>query len=423
MTPDAGAPRVYWLTEEFPPETGGTGMVAARIATAVARQGIAICIVTRQTPTLRTRDDHWGSLRVQRIRPAGVWKGKGWRAAPVLFVFLMRLLALLIAQRRSYDLVVVSGIKVMPLIAIPVCRVLGKACIVRLESPFELVEPIAAESLDRMGRALSRPLSYLLGAAQRAALKRADRIVAISQDLEKRLRDSACSSEHILRIPNPIDLERFRPAEPHERDRLRQRLALPLDRTLVLYVGRLSRAKGLTLLIEAWPEVLARAPGVMLVLVGSGKGSWDDCEAALRAGVQAAGLTPHVRFAGACDHVEDYLQAADLYVLPSEYEGFSLSIGEALGCGVPAAVTSVGAAPELIEHGVNGWLFPPKDRAALVDTLTEALGQSERWPEMRRRARATAERYGMTRVAAEYAALCRALTLGTPGGVEPLLPP
>jgi len=319
---------------------------------------------------------------------------------------------LLVSEARRYDIVVVSSMKIMPLIAVPSCRLLRKRCVVRIESPFELVEPIAAESLSSMGGIVSRPLSRLLGAMQRLALTRADCVIAISRDIEERLTNIDCPPERVLRIPNPIDLERFRPAGKEDRCALRTQLALPAERTIVLYAGRLSRAKGVLLLIDAWRELVARHPELYLVIVGKGKGSWDDCEDELRRQVRAAALEESVRFVGETDRVEHHMQAADLYVLPSEYEGFSLSIGEALACGLPPVVTAVGAAPELIQHGVNGFLFPPKDRGALIEALDAALAERPRWPDMGALARETAERFGLQHVVSQYLALLRALAAG-----------
>lgn len=411
-------PRIYWLTEEFPPETGGTGMVAARISRALASH-VPVCVVTRQLRPALPAHDHFGEARVRRIRPAGVLKGVGWRALPALGFYLARLTFLLASEARRYDIIVVSSMKIMPLIAVPICGLLRKRCIVRLESPFELAQPIAAESLSSMGGLLSRPLSRLLGAMQRHVLARADCVIAISQDIEARLREVSCPPERILRLPNPIDLERFRPIEENERRAMRERLGLPPERTLVLYVGRLSRSKGVLLLIEAWSEIIDRHPNLYLVFAGSGKGSWDDCEEELKRQVRMCELDASVRFVGQTDHVERYLQAADLYVLPSEYEGFSLSIGEALACALPPVVTSVGAAPELIRDGVNGFLFPPKDRHALIQAISAALEQRARWPKVRSRARETAERFGLQQVVSQYQALFGTLA-STRGAVRDL---
>ena len=403
------APRVCWITEEFPPETGGTGLVAARIAGEIAVQGVEVSVVTRQTRPPRAEEELYGAVHVRRLRPGGRLKGIGWRALPALIVYLARLAGLLLRRARRYDVIIVSCMKIIPLVAVPVSRALGKACIVRLESPFELIEPIAAESLGIMSR-VGRVLSSLLGAVQRSLLSRADCIIAISAEVEARLKRTACPPERILRIPNPIDVERFKPIERDRRDTLRDALGLPRERTVVLYAGRLSRAKGVLMLVASWRELLGRHPDALLVMAGSGHGSWDDCEEELKGLVRAQGLAADVRLVGATDRVHEYMQASDVYVCPSEYEGFSLAIGEALACGLPAVVSAVGAAPEIIAEGVSGFLFPPKDPAAMLAALNACLAVPERWAEIGRQARESVAPFALVRVAARYVVLCRELT-------------
>lgn len=402
------APRVCWITEEFPPETGGTGLVAARITAEMARQDVEVEVLTRQTRPARAAEESYGAVHVRRIRPGGALKGAGWRALPAILLYLVRLTALLLRRARHDDVIIVSCMKIIPLVAVPLARMLGKSCIVRLESPFELIEPIAAESLARMNR-FGRAACALLGAAQRRVLSHADRVVAISAEVESRLRQTPCPPERILRIPNPIDLERFRPVERDRRAQLRDALGLPRERVLVLYAGRLSRAKGVLMLVASWRELLGRHPQALLVMAGSGHGSWDDCEAELKELIRAQALERDVLLVGATDRVHEYMQACDVYVCPSEYEGFSLAIGEALASGLPSVVTAVGAAPEIIEDGVSGFLFPPKDPNAMLAALNACLGSPERWADIGRRARESVAPFALDRVAARYVVLCREL--------------
>jgi glycosyltransferase involved in cell wall biosynthesis len=308
---------------------------------------------------------------------------------------------LLIAERRRYDLVVVSGMKTIPLTAVPVCRLLGKRIIVRLESPFELVEPISAESLQMMHGPLGRLLSRGLKALQNAVLNRADCVVAISADIAARL-SGFRSPPRIARIPNAVDLSKFGPATATLRQTLRERFGFAPGEIIVLYVGRLSRAKGIMTLVDVWPALVARYPGIRLVMVGSGKDSWDDCEADIVDSVRRHALDSSVTLAGHSTNVPEYLQASDLFVSPSDYEGFSLTLVEALGCALPLVTTAVGAAPEIIREGENGFLCAPKDAAALEAALAAALDRRADWPAIGRRARESAESFDVPQVVQNY---------------------
>lgn len=405
--PGTSPPRVYWLTEEFfPPEMGGTGVMAAGLSQGIAERGVATVVITRQTRPPSPKVEQIGRVHVRRIPPAGRMKGAGWKALPVMIAFLLRLTALLIIEVRRYDVVVTSGMKIIPLVAVPVCRLFGKGVIVRLESPFELVEPISAEALGTMGfagRLLPRALRWF----QRNALLRAGRVVAISQEMESRVLEAGVPPERVCRIPNGIDTKRYRPVSAQERRELRSRLRIPQERTVVLFVGRLSRAKGVVMLMESWPEIVRRHPQLCLLMVGSGEGSWDDCEEHVREFVRSHGLQEAVMFAGHSDRADEYMQAADMFLFPSEYEGFGLSVAEALSCALPAVLSSVGAAPQLVEHGRNGFLFPAKNAPAMIEAVEECLAQRERWNAIGLAAREAMLPYDLGSVLDHYAELCR----------------
>ena len=241
---------------------GGTGVMAGSLSQGISARNIDTTVVTRQTDPPSAAEEEIGKVRVRRISPAGRLKGAGWKAFPLMLLYLARLTILLLANASRYDIVVASGMKIIPLAAVPVCRLLGKKCIVRLESPFEMVEPISSEALGAMGGVGARWMPRLLRPLQRAALRRANRVIAISQDIEDRVLASGVPRECVIRLSNAVDMNKYRPVSAEERIALRSQLQLPRDQTLVLYVGRLSRAKGVLLLIEAWSEVVARHPGV-----------------------------------------------------------------------------------------------------------------------------------------------------------------
>lgn len=403
-------PRVYWLTSEFfPPQMGGTGIITARLADGLAERGFDVQVVTRQTEPPSPDWETIRKVRVRRLLPAGLMKGVGWRAIPAMASFLARLASLLITARARYDLVFISGMKTIPLIAVPFCRLLGRKCIIRIESPFEIAEPISAESLATMGSLFGRRLSQLFMRAQRLALRRADRVIAISDEIAVRLRGLGCPEVDIVRIPNAIDLVKFTPVTAQERQLLRERLGFPGGMTIMLFVGRLSRAKGVMMLMHALPALVGRHPDLYLVLVGGGRESWDDCEDEVVAFIGAHQLHDHIALTGPSAQVHQFLQAADLFVSPSDYEGFGLTTVEALACTLPVVATRVGVAGEVIEHDINGFLCPPKDPDAFSATIELALRERQRWPQIGSLGRRSAARFDVPRVIDQYVSLCREL--------------
>jgi glycosyltransferase involved in cell wall biosynthesis len=400
------SPRVYWLTEEFyPPQIGGAELMAFYLSSGLANAGFPVDVITRQPDLPAATDEVVGRVRVRRIPPRGLLKGIGWRAAPGIVSYWLRLTRILIAERDRYDLVLISGMKIIPLAVVPLCVLMGKRCVVRVESSFEIREPVSAASLSGAGGFLRRATASILGRLQRLMLRLSDRVVVISDEILDLL-GQGNSGISLARIPNAVDLERFKPVGRPERGEIRRRLNLPQDRTLIVFAGRLSRAKGIEMLLHAWPDLLARHPDLYLVIVGSGGGSFDDCEPDLRDFVKQRGLEDSVHFAGMSSNVEEFLQAGDVFVFPSDYEGFSLGLVEALGTAIPSVVTSVGAAPQLVEHGETGFLFPPKDPGAMVAALEEALSRRESWDDIGRRAREAVAPYDLRAVVSAYVRLC-----------------
>ena len=133
----------------------------------------------------------------------------------------------------------------------------------------------------------------------------------------------------------------------------------------LVYVGNVVRRKGLDLLLAA----LAPLPRQQwrLAVIGS-----LDMEpkyaAALQAQVAQRGQNQNVRWLGQLPNeaVAPHLQAAQLFIMPSRYEGFGIVYMEALGAGLPVLATTAGAAGEMVRNGVNGYLIPPDDTAELT---------------------------------------------------------
>ena len=135
-------------------------------------------------------------------------------------------------------------------------------------------------------------------------------------------------------------------------------------------VGRLCEQKGQLLLLDAARRVVARGHALELVLAGDGE---------LRADIEALvlryGLQYHVRITGwiGSHDVREELLAARALVLPSFAEGLPVAIMEAMALRRPVLATSVAGIPELVRHGVDGWLLPAGDVEALTTAMEEAL--------------------------------------------------
>jgi glycosyltransferase involved in cell wall biosynthesis len=156
----------------------------------------------------------------------------------------------------------------------------------------------------------------------------------------------------------------------------------------VLTVAHLRPQKGIEDLLRAVPAVLDAVPDASFTIVG--RGDAGGCRRMARSiGVESA-----VRFAGETDAVGPFYDDADLFVLPSRWEGCPNTVLEAMAAALPVVATSVGGTPELVVEGTTGLLAPPRSPAALAERIVDLLRDPAR-------ARAMGAA-GRARVAAEF---------------------
>lgn len=239
-----------------------------------------------------------------------------------------------------------------------------------------------------------------------AGLKRAHALIAISQYTKQTIVDTLqYPAERITVIPRAVDLETFRPlAVPHD---FRRRYELPADAPLVLYVGSEDPRKNLSTLIEAFARVLAYHPTAVLVKAGAVHFAREAAQ--IRERVQALGMTSNVRF---IEHVPDddlplFYNAADLFVLPSRFEGFGLPALEAMACGRPVIAAQATSLPEVVGHA--GVLFDPSSSDELADGIVRLLDDADQRRCLGEAARARAQGFSLTQQATRtWDVYCRA---------------
>ena len=150
----------------------------------------------------------------------------------------------------------------------------------------------------------------------------------------------------------------------------------------LFYAGRLDPSKGIHYLFEALSHLDSRA--FVLTLAGSwapGFRQWLDTKWQVR--YQFLGQLPHARL------IESY-KHHDIFIFPSLHDGFGLVLLEAMAAGIPVAATEQSGAPDIIEHGREGFLFPAASPEALVQTVQHAMRMRDALPEMGQLARARA---------------------------------
>ena len=231
-------------------------------------------------------------------------------------------------------------------------------------------------------RAPLKRAAYLpLRRAVAACAAAADRVIATDRALEPAVRMHLhVPQERIRVIPNALDLAIVdRLAAPGAAREVRHRAGIQRDAAVLLSVGRLERNKGFHVMVSALEALHGHGASLTgdwrWILVGDGP-----YRKHLEHAVRAAGLDRHVVFAGRADDGElhAWYDAATLFVHPTLYEGSSLVTLEAMAHRRAVVGTRAGGIPDKVRPGVNGWLVPPGDAAALAAAISGALGDRER---------------------------------------------
>ena len=185
--------------------------------------------------------------------------------------------------------------------------------------------------------------------------------------------------------------------------------ALAGDPPTLLYVGTLSNRKGLSDLLTALRLLGDRGgPPYRLEIVGGSAEVGEAESEALRQAAREAGHGQALLGSLGPEQVRARLREADVFVLPSHWEGQPIAILEAMATGLPVVVTSVGANPDVVRDGVDGRVVPPHDPAALADALEQVLSDRDLRVRMGAAARERAvDRHDATRLSQRMAGIYR----------------
>jgi glycosyltransferase involved in cell wall biosynthesis len=298
--------------------------------------------------------------------------------------------AALVGLRREYDVIYCPDPRGVGLPAIAVGKALGRPVVFEAATPGSVSCDNWNPTLEAWGVRGDGRLASLIKALPRRMYASADGLACLSEEIEAEARAAGVPDERLCRVPHGVDLERFRPARNGERHAERARLGVPQDAHLFLFVGRLSLEKGLMDMLEAWRT--ARPEGARLVLVGpDSPGHPLDAGPPARAFVATHGMQDSVTFAGPVEDPSKTLRAADVFIHPSHYEAFGISVAEALASGLPVVATEIPGFAGYLTDGVNALLCPPGDPSALSAVIGRIALDADLRRMLGERARATAE--------------------------------
>jgi lipopolysaccharide exporter len=365
----APIPRVLSLSTEFPnPSEPGKGLfVRSRLAAIAARARLVVVAPVASVDYANPQRNLFAALRIPRERKEGRMEVLhprwlyppygGWTNAFFLFVRLLPVLMRL-RVRRPFDVI---------------------------DAHFAHPEGIAAVLL---GRILRRPVLVTVRGSefryqhQRLkrfwmswALRRADRVIAVSDGLRELAINLGVDPRRARTVPNGVDSDVF-----FRRDRLECRSShgiAPAER-IILSAGDLAELKGHHRVIAAVKTLNDRGVRVRLLIAG-GVGRSGRYAETLRQQVTDNGLGEQVAFLGEVtqEALAELMSAADVFCLASSTEGWPNVVNEALACGTPVVATDVGAVRQMVFSDQFGYVVPVHDAEALAEALRAAV--TGRW--------------------------------------------
>ena len=355
--------RVALIGDHYYPDMGGAPHYAFELSLQLAKLGIEAVVITHAHPG-QPEEEEIAGVKIKRLKGL-VLNNPHCAASPSVFRHCYKYIL-----DERFD--VVHGLDIystMAMIVIPFVHRHRIPCVLTchtvMDSPFSIF--------------LQRPMGL--------ALRRADRLIAVSQASARFCCLLGCPKKRIIVVPNGVDLSCFN----REIDAFAMREELGIgDEPLVVTALRLIKRKSPDLLISAFARVLKVVPDAKLVIAGAGRE-----EDNLSRQLQSLNITNSAFMVGRLtkEKVAQLMAAADVFVLPSKMESFGLSLLEASAAGVPVVCSNAGGVPEVFQDGFNALLYPPGDDNAMAKAIICLIQDRELAKKISANAVGTANRF------------------------------
>jgi glycosyltransferase involved in cell wall biosynthesis len=347
------------LSWEFPPRVvGGLARHVHDLSVALAGNGVEVDVITSAENGAREFETMQG-VDIYRVKPYHLVPRDFISGILQLNIAMLEKVIELVRQGETYDLVHAHDW----LVALA-------ARAVKYGERLPLVATIHATEYGR-NRGLHNDEQRYISDVEWWLTYESWKVICCSRYMRHELqRVFQLPDDKISIIPNGVDPRQFRAGGNDPA--VRNRFAAP-DEKIVFFVGRLVQEKGVHLLLDAAPRVLAAVPRARFVIAGKGP----ELEH-LRARARHLGIEQHVHFTGFIDDVtrNSIYHSSSLAVFPSLYEPFGIVALEAMAAGVPVVVSDTGGLSEIVQHGVDGLKCYTGNAASLADQMVSILSGS-----------------------------------------------
>jgi glycosyltransferase involved in cell wall biosynthesis len=191
-------------------------------------------------------------------------------------------------------------------------------------------------------------------------LEKANAIIAVSNFTARALRNNGIHKNKIVVSGNAVDFNFIESIKPHKDEKIFDGV----------FVGRISKEKGIFDLIDVWKKVAEKKKNAKLLIIGTGL-ELDS----LKAKIAENGLKGNVLIHGQCTDIELYslLKSGKVFIFPSRFEGWGIAVAEALACGAPVVAYNIPALREVFGQSKSVFLVPVTNLRAMAQTVLELL--------------------------------------------------
>lgn len=206
------------------------------------------------------------------------------------------------------------------------------------------------------------------------AISNASAVVAVSRAVQEAIMELNVPREKVHVVYNGIDLHTFNP-ELFEKAAIRHELGLSENALVALVVSRYTRDKHHDIMLQACSQIASAVPSLHLIFAGEVFDQAAVYEDVLRL-AHSLEIADRITFLGFESNIQELYAAADVVVLPSEREALGTCILEGMAMGLPVVITASGGLIEVVRHGVDGFVVPPRDHVALSNALVAILADA-----------------------------------------------
>ena len=367
-------PRILVFTAYYHPFIGGVETHARSIANYLREMDYGVVVLTKRPDKDSPSPTLVDEVPVYHIPPSGPRSStRKWLMILSAFWFLLR-------HSKVFDLIYCPGYQGIGVAAVAAGKILGKPVVLNSGNLGVMSCRNWDLLLEKANIATDGRLVRIFKAIVRHIYASADAVICIAREIEEEAVESGVPPERIHYLPNTVDTRCFRPADEEERRKLRGQEGWKDDRIICLYVGRLSAEKGIMDLIEAW-RMLGKTRGGLIVVGPEMPGHSMDVGPLVRKAIKDNGMADSVTLYGPCEEIWRLLRGADIFVQPSHYEAFGISVIEAMATGLPVVATSVGGMLDYLVHDENALLCEPHTPDDLADKISRLMKD----PELRER--------------------------------------